>query len=113
MDKLLMPYVWDLSGSTTKQVKKTEIGNMIHIAESMTPAVFQNKENVFLFVFSSEKAIPPKYIKEYAIVEVTVQQILIEFRAIENILGKTPFLMVNPFDDESVIFTKEQLKEIL
>ena len=55
----------------------------------------------------------PKYIKEYAIVEVTVQQILIEFRAIENILGTTPFLMVNPFDDESVIFTKEQLKEIL
>ena len=58
MDKLLMPYVWDLSGSTTEQVKKTEVGNMIHIAESMTPAVFQNKENVFLFAFSSEREAP-------------------------------------------------------
>ena len=113
MDKMLMPYMWDLSDSSIKQVEKLEIDDMVHIDEVMTPAVFQNEENIYLFVFSSEKAIPPKYIKEFAIVEVTVQQILIEFRAIENILGKTPFLMLNPFDDESVILTKEQLKEML
>ena len=66
----------------------------------MVPAVFQFEENVYLFAFTSEETLPTEYVKEYAIVEATVQQILIEIRAIENILGKTPFLMLNPFDDE-------------
>ena len=113
MDKILMPYIWNLTDHTLEQVEKLEVGDMAHIDEAITPAVFQNEENLYLFAFTSEKAIPPKYIKEYAIVEVTVQQILIEFRAIENILCKTPFLILNPFDDESVILTKEQLKEML
>ena len=42
MDKMLMPYMWDLSDSSIKQVEKLEIDDMVHIDEVMTPAVFQN-----------------------------------------------------------------------
>ena len=108
-----MPYVWDLSDSTIERVEKFEIGDTIHIDEPMTPAVFQNEENIYLFAFTSEVAIPKKYIKEYALVEVTIQQILSEILAVEKVLSKTPLLMVNPFDDKSEIFTKEQIKAML
>ena len=113
MDNMLMPYIWDLSDHIKEQVEKTEVGDMIHINEPLMPAVFQNDENVYLFAFTSEETIPKEYIKEYAIVKVTIQQILLEFLAIERILGKSPLLMINPFDDENMIFAKEQLKEML
>lgn len=106
-----MLYVWDLSEEATSKTEGAEIGHTVHFDEPMLPAVFQTNNDIYLFAFTSENEIPKEYIKDFAVSEASLQSILLEMCAVEKLLGRTPKLMMDPFNDGCDIFTKEQLEK--
>ena len=99
MQKLIMPYEWNLSEMEKERIQATNVGKDIKINEPMTPAVFQ-ADGYYIFAFSSDSTVPKEYFERFAMVETDMERITLEVDAVFRLLGEAPKLLIDPFSDE-------------
>lgn len=112
--KFIMPYIWDFSEDEIAEIENAELGSSVHIEDSPIPAIFEDEDSTFLYVFTSMDTLPEHFRQEYAIEEHSMNYIYTLMCAIEKVLGKEIMLSIDPFADKSNhTLTKEQVKELL
>ena len=81
MQKLIMPYEWNISEEETEAIQRCNVGEDIKINTSMTPAVFQTDRH-YIFAFTSNTAVPKEYFKRFAMVETDMERIRLEIEVV-------------------------------
>lgn len=78
------------------------------------PLVFRAnvKNKVYLYAFETEMDMPLRFRKKYSRSKRNIEFIICEINAINAVLNKEVDLVVNPFSENPVILTQEDLKEI-
>lgn len=109
--QFLLLHTWELSDEENNAVESAEIGDSISIDSMMIPAVFETDDGYSFFAFTDAKEIPEECAAEYAIVEISVEMILQEMQMVASILGKELVLELNPFSEDSSIFSVKDLKK--
>ena len=111
MATLKLVHTWDITNKEKEQFQNAQVGTNLHIKSPLLPALFQGDGCIYMFAFTSEERIPPKYEVEYAIEEDSLQEIAEKMHAASLILSQEIRLIVDPFSATERELTIEELME--
>lgn len=79
-----------------------------------TPVIFSSnfKNRIYLYAFETETDIPLRFHKKYSVSKCNIELIITEINAIKMVLKKEVDLVINPFSENPVRLTEEDLKGI-
>lgn len=90
---------------------------MVHIESQMVPLVIQleneGEDRYALVGYTSQTEIPQEYVREYAVVQCSLEKILLDMKAVGILLGKTPVLAINLFTEKEKVLTLDQILDIM
>ncbi len=79
-----------------------------------TPVIFSSnvKNRIYLYAFETEMDIPLRFHKKYSVSKRNIKLIITEMNAIKMVLKKEVELIINPFSENPIKLTEEDLKGI-
>lgn len=105
---------WDLTEEEQERMKKSEIGEEVHIETPMIPVVLDEGEGNFIGMYSDEKNIPEEFIRKKAVQNESIEDFIVSCKVSSTVLKDDVMLTVNPYSENNVeyVFTMDEIDEI-
>lgn len=112
-EEIYVLYTWDLTENEMEEFTQAEINDVVHIESQMVPLVIQleneGEDRYALVGYTSHTEIPQEYVRQYTVVQCSIEKILLDMKAVGILLGKPPVLAINVFTEKEKIVTLDQM----